>query len=892
MSYDPREFGAQCDKCLLRELRGDSIPVPPEMHPGSEILLIGDFPGKQECQVGIPFIGPAGQELMHVFNTMGISRDRISITNACLCRPPNDEMQKVRATQQKINRQRKKDDLEPIPSPVDCCRSRLLRDIQGFHNIITLGGTGYRGLTCSPKSVFDIRGGPVTGNMNAFGIFDICDIADAEDQGLKILPTLHPTFVLRKRRWTRVFRADIARALRWFSGKLMWKDPEMHINPPVSFVADFLRRNHSYLSVDIETEFKDRETGKKMISPVLGQARLYCIGFGSPEVSVCVAFLGIDGFTHFYSQQDEAELWRIIDHYLTDPTKLKVMHNAYYDRAFLHRIRGVYTAPVLDTILLHHVVEPEYKHDLGFVGSYYTDVTAWKSDHSGTDSSTDKELHFYNNIDVAVTARILPPLIDAMNLRGQKDVVQIDHKMQIYCQEMHKIGMHVDQRVRQELDDKLKAEAIRYLMECRSAANDSTFNPSSPIQVGNLLYNKWKLIPTEFTKSGAPSTGDDVIRGLLTDSKTPKEYLKGIAAIRWFRRKSKYRGTFVTKLRRCDEVFEEDALEEDEEAEKPELSDDEIVGEAMRRKDKKKRGIVTLDGRLHPHYNAHSTVAGRLSSSSPNSQNFPICLRVMITPEDGHVIISVDKDQLELRAASAFAGAARYLEVFDAVYKKQKRGEKIDKLDLNQDPHSLAASWIFDKEWFNASEKDKKKIRDFAKRFQYSCLYQATVPTIHQTIVSVEDDAGNLIYAKSTERETGIKYDKWLKANPEFIKWWDTEYETARQQGFLAEPLLGRRRDFLDGIEESKNEVINFRCQAIGASVVAIGTIKFIENCMPWYKYGPNTGMINHMHDALYIEIPADKANAVMHELEEAMEVRVPGLDVVFTSEAHKKDHW
>jgi len=274
-----------------------------------------------------------------------------------------------------------------------------------------------------------------------------------------------------------------------------------------------------------------------------------------------------------------------------------------------------------------------------------------------------------------------------------------------------------------------------------------------------------------------------------------------------------------------------------------------------------------------------------------NSQQIPPKIRSIFTPEEGHCFVFADFDQLELRMASALAGATNYLEVFDRIYKKYKSGAKIDKFDPHEDPHSLAASMIFP-EWASASTTDKERIRYFAKRFQFACLYRAEIPTVHRLVISVEDDEGNLINAHITEAETALKRERWLKNNPEFEKWWDTDVESFRQQGYLREPVLGRQRDFLDGLENSMNEIANFRTQSGGAAVAASAWINLVENGLSWYCYGHNTGIFVQVHDALGAEVPENKGKEVQRMMEECMETRVPGLPVVFTVESKITHAW
>jgi DNA polymerase-1 len=278
-------------------------------------------------------------------------------------------------------------------------------------------------------------------------------------------------------------------------------------------------------------------------------------------------------------------------------------------------------------------------------------------------------------------------------------------------------------------------------------------------------------------------------------------------------------------------------------------------------------GIVNpITGRMYPGYNAHVAVTGRLSSSKPiNAQNFPKGLRAMVVPQPGHVFIGADADQLELRIAAARWGAARYLRAFEA----------------GADPHSSTALACFSDRFQKAEGfpggrwdgdlfipdgtgkwgGEAKSLRDLAKRVQYASQYMATVETVHRVIAQTETDNGDgttsLPYLNLSLREVRRMHEAWLDGCPEFPKGWDAEIEMYRRQGYLAEPITGRRRDFLDG--ENPNELVNFNIQGSAAGLMNVGMIRLAEE-VPVFKYGPGTGIINQCHDAMVLEVPADGA--------------------------------
>lgn len=854
MSYDPKACGALCDRCFLRDRR-EGPPVPSELNRHATFAVVGEAPGKEEVEQGRPFVGSSGRELTTSLHSVGVARDAAAFVNALSCRPPNNDLDTLLHRCQQEN---KRLALEAKPgwlTPIEACRPRLYADLARFDKIITVGKQALRGLTGQMSSIMDLRGAPLTGVLAGDALTGTHwlardtldpapgDVALQNGRFVRVLPTIHPAFVLRQRRWTKVFRADLGRAVRWFSGKLGWQEPRANYLPTPSEVRDFLYSGAPFYTYDVETDAKE---------PLV--AGLRCIGISTLTAGIVIPFLSIDGSTRFYSEEDLEQIKNILRVWFVDPRILKTGWNAgYYDRIVMKQHLGIVPAPLVDGMIIHRSVDSELPHGLAFAGSLFTDVArAWKASHAATNSQTDEELWQYNLQDCVVNARIMEPLNEAVRMRGQAHLVPIDHEAQAVCVGYHTNGLYVDQAIRRQLDEKYKKEAQEHLHTLKLTVGKD-FNPNSVPQVRDLLFDKWSLPPVEMTKLGDPSTNDDTMRRLLLNRGLTDAQRDFLRAMRKYRRAVKFRGTFIRPLRPWNEPLYEDELAVDvstpegaalfdDMVEAVGQAPDEILGKkagrAVRELVGKKPGLVLADGRVHSNWNVHVAVTGRKSSSECNVQNIVRALRGMFTAEPGRMLAAADMDQLELRISAAYAGAERYLEAF-------RRGA---------DPHAITSEAIYGDMFRNGSEKDKKRIRDFAKRFVYAVIYGATVETIHETIASAENDAGELIFPWVTLRETDTIVRRWMKENPEFARWWEGTLSDYRRQGYLEEPVHGRRRFFLDG--EDRNEIINYRVQAAGASHVTEAELKLMRGPLPFEKWGPGTGLVQNGHDALMAEAP------------------------------------
>ena len=79
-----------CTKCELCKTRTNSVPGKGSYT--SDVIFIGEAPGRNEDANGEPFVGAAGKKLSLALTNAGVSRDDVYITNVVKCRPPNNRV--------------------------------------------------------------------------------------------------------------------------------------------------------------------------------------------------------------------------------------------------------------------------------------------------------------------------------------------------------------------------------------------------------------------------------------------------------------------------------------------------------------------------------------------------------------------------------------------------------------------------------------------------------------------------------------------------------------------------------------------------------------------------------------------------------------------------------
>jgi uracil-DNA glycosylase len=148
-----------CVKCPLARTR--TTVVFGEGNERAHLVFVGEAPGEDEDAQGRPFVGRAGKFLDQMIQRVGLSRKDVFICNVLKCRPPQNR--------------------EPDPAEVELCKGYLFAQLQLIRPkvICTLGRHAYNTVMNVDERITKIRG------------------QFTEYNGIKLLPTYHPSFLLR-----------------------------------------------------------------------------------------------------------------------------------------------------------------------------------------------------------------------------------------------------------------------------------------------------------------------------------------------------------------------------------------------------------------------------------------------------------------------------------------------------------------------------------------------------------------------------------------------------------------------------------------------------------------------------------------------------------------------
>ena len=315
-----------------------------------------------------------------------------------------------------------------------------------------------------------------------------------------------------------------------------------------------------------------------------------------------------------------------------DPAKVLVGHNVKFDRTVLHRYGIGFGSTPRDTLLEHYCLDAASRHGLkdlseqllGYRMIRFEDVAGAQERGKPEPTLVGKDIRRvtdYAAEDADVTIQLDDLLREkaiSLERRGvTTDVTALETEealVRVLC-DMEREGVKIDTEALRDFGRELDREILGYTQEILKYAEPG-FNPDSPKQLSNLLFEKLKLTGSKKTTSGQWSTDEKTLSKLVGAHPI-------IATILEYRACTKLKSTYVDKL--------------------PTLIDEE--------------------SRVHTTFAQAFTETGRLSSSDPNLQNIPVrtergkrIRKAFVARDADHVLVSADYSQIELRLMAALSG--------------------------------------------------------------------------------------------------------------------------------------------------------------------------------------------------------------------------------------------
>ncbi len=485
---------------------------------------------------------------------------------------------------------------------------------------------------------------------------------------------------------------------------------------------------------------------------------------------------------------DGGEISSELKKLLADPHVPKAIHDY---KAAIHelRVREVELAGVRDEpMLLSYLLNPTYpRHTLAEIALRNFNLTLSGSLAEAAD----------------VTGRMAATLrreVEADNLLPLYN--QIDLPLVPVLARMEDAGVKIDQGMLGELSVRLDKECYSKAAEIHQKSGHE-FNINSPKQLGDVLFNKLNLPkPVKYGRGKTISTAVDVLEELSESHEVPRLVLE-------YRQLSKLKSTYV------------DAL--------PLL-------------------LNSKTNRLHTTFNQTGTATGRLSSTNPNLQNIPIRtelgreIRAAFIAEPGHVLLSADYSQIELRLLAHFSEDPLLVEAY-------RRGDDI---------HTLTAAQVFGVPPMMIDAEHRRR----AKAVNFGIVYGLSAFGLSQQIGIDQREAKKFIESYF-EKYKGVRtfIDRTLE-------------ETRRDQ--RVKTLFGRVRPIPDINSKNANSrgfaertAVNTPLQGTAADLIKLAMIQIDAELT---KRNLKSRMLLQVHDDLLFEVPEPEVETMRELVRDKME--------------------
>ncbi len=553
------------------------------------------------------------------------------------------------------------------------------------------------------------------------------------------------------------------------------------------------------------------------------EARLVglCLCWGAaPERAVYVPVGHVDALgQRVPGQLTEAEAMGVLAPLLADPELPKLGQNLKYDLQIM--LSSGYTLAGIadDTMLQDYVLEPDRsRHGLDDLALRYLGhrMIPYK-EALGADP---KKLPFshaplsraipYGAEDAHVCWLLDQDLSERLAERNLGRVYrELELPLIPILAEMERAGIGVDVPALEALSVEL-GDRIRALEEQLYEAAGSVFNLASTRQLARVLFEDLGLEPVKRTAKGAPSTDADTLEQLRGQHPLPGLLLD-------WRALTKLKSTYV----------------------------DTLPGRVSR-----------VTGRIHTSFRQAVAATGRLSSDSPNLQNIPSRteegrrIRACFVARPGHVFLSCDYSQVELRLLAHYCGEGALVEAF-------RRGEDI---------HRRTAAEAFGV----APEAVTPAQRSAAKAINFGIIYGMSAFRLAKQL-------------QISRAEAQAYIDGYFARAPEVRRVTEGFIEAAAETGY-ATTLWGRQRP-VSGLKSRKfrdrgaaeRVAVNTPIQGSAADLIKLAMAAVHRRLS---AEAPDAAMLLQVHDELVLEVPEDRVEAVAaivsEEMEGVAELRVP----------------
>lgn len=576
----------------------------------------------------------------------------------------------------------------------------------------------------------------------------------------------------------------------------------------------------------LDTEGKDLKPMQGMmvgLSFCVAEGTAYYVPFGHTGPEAQLSILSQEP-ARMEGQLTREQVFAALKPILEDASYKKVLQNAKFDMHVLWHEGIVLRGVVFDTMIAAYLLSKDDQRvglkdlSLSYFGEQMLSFADVVKDNKYRDFSqvpldlaTD-----YSAADAHQTLKLYHVL--AATFEKEKDLATQFYDLEmpllhvLFAMEVQ--GILLDETILKELNTRVSRRLVEIEDEIIEHVGEkyADINLNSPRQIEELLFEHLKL-PTQkkSAKGTSYSTDQEVLMTLAAMHIIP-------AMIVQFRELSKLKNTYIDALPTY---------------------------------------VNPTTKRIHTTFRQTGVATGRLASSDPNLQNIPadasgfgIEVRGAFIPEPGHVFLSADYSQIELRVLAHYS----------------KDPALVNAFLHGHDIHAETASRLFDV----PLDKVTQDQRQIGKRINFSILYGLTPYGLSKDLGISFKDAKTYI-------------DKYFAQYPGVSEWMESVIEETKKHGYV-ETLWGRRR-YIPAIyeknkplyEEARRVAINTKAQGTAAELMKRGMLA-LDKALK--ANNVHAHMLLQIHDELLISVPESEKNVIealaKKELESVVEWQVP----------------
>jgi DNA polymerase-1 len=524
---------------------------------------------------------------------------------------------------------------------------------------------------------------------------------------------------------------------------------------------------------------------------------------------------------HFPESQKETRVMlEIVRSVFENPVTLKIGQNMKFDIQVLANYDIEVKGPLFDTMIAHYLLEPDMRHNMNLLSEAYLGYSPVHIESLiGEKGNSQKNMRSvpvdklieYAVEDADVTyqlKKVFEPRIESERLSDLAHDIEMPLISVLATMERNGVILNLEDL--KAITINLREDILSLEKEIYALAG-TEFNISSPKQLGDILFIRLKLDEkARVTKTKQFITNEEILQRLTGKHPIVEKVLE-------YRGLKKLLSTYVEAL--------------------PLLVDKKT-------------------GRIHTSFNQAVAATGRLSSNNPNLQNIPVKdargreIRKAFVPAKGHIFLSADYSQIELRLMAHLS----------------KDKSMIADFLSGNDIHAATAAKIFGVEINDVT----REMRSKAKTANFGIIYGISSFGLSERLTIGRKEAKELI-------------DGYFNSYPGVKVYMDESINKARDVGYVT-TMFGRRRYLRD--IHSRNQVvrgnaernaINAPIQGSAADIIKIAMVR-INDRMKSEKL--LSKMILQVHDELIFEVEMSELERlremVLFEMSNAVKLDIP----------------